>query len=341
MLRSLITRMFPFSFYIQLIDIDLHVGRVLPALEILQPRYDFCIELFGALDARRSEILPRDPGLVIIMHTVTEPTARSANVNDILENSLQLAILQWHHDLHGDDISRARAIQMLELCITTGRVDTCGTVLLAYVLGFALAPDVDLKCLFARFFMPFLRGLHELLEQFDLLDFAPPSPQSIDMATTPFSTFYRDLIKCYVRSMMGTKPSQSNCLAERPGCGCTTCEKLDIFFDSAEHNELHILGDSSSLSHVRLRVQMAGGDVATTLTSGPGQQKLVVAKQNSAYTDWRHRKADAVRFLSLVGDWRDVRNIMGDEHDQYLGFLDEPEAAGYMELDLAKHNDWF
>ncbi|KAF7970194.1 hypothetical protein HWV62_24842 [Athelia sp. TMB] len=323
---------------------------LLPALHHVKPGYEFCVELFAGLDARRSEISPHDPSITIVIHG-QEMTTRSS-VEETLEKSLQLALDQWFSnlqpDLQPDEISRSRAIQLLELCITTGRVDTCGDALLRRVLDIASAPNLDARELFVQFFVPFQRELRELLKQFDLLKSpsqSSGSSDSSDPTATAFLKFYRELIKCYVLRMMGAKPSNMGNLLEGLGCGCTTCEKLDQFL-SSERRELHISGDALSLNHVHARAQMSSGHVTATLIPGLNKQTLIVIKQYShndliVHEDWRRSKAEAVKFLSLIGDRTSIKLIMGHDYVRYLGTLDELDIATPSYLDLTTHNDWF
>lgn len=321
----------------------------MPALHDVNPGYDFCVELFGALDARRSEIRPRDPAITFIAHGQNMMERSSAD--ETLENSLQLTIAQLRLALQPDGDSRARAIQMLELCITTGRMETCGATLLKHLSDLSSAPQLDAKLLFSEFFVPFLRELRTLLEQFDLLEpalHAEHQPgDSADPSVATTRTFYRDLIKSYMLRCLGIKPLNMGSVKESLGCGCTTCEKLDHFLNAPDQMELHVFGDGLSLNHFQLRVQRnePQSHVTTALVSDSGRQKLVIAKQQdhvslAVQEDWKRRKAEAVKFLALLGNWRSIRRIMNGDHDQYLGVLHEPDISKPVELDLSVHNDW-
>ncbi|KZP32631.1 hypothetical protein FIBSPDRAFT_925111 [Athelia psychrophila] len=184
---------------------------LLPALQVVNLGYDFCVEVFRAIDARRSEIRPRDPPLTIIMHG--RNTTSLSSVDETLENSTV-----------DDD------------------------------------PQYRRKRLFDGFFVLFLRELRDLWEQFDLLEPAlHPKPSS------------------------GARPLNVNIgnVEESLGCRCRTCEKLVDFLKSSERLELHAFGDSLSLNHVHLRVQLGGSQshIKANLASGSSRQKLVIVKQ--------------------------------------------------------------
>ncbi|KZP32627.1 hypothetical protein FIBSPDRAFT_925109 [Athelia psychrophila] len=139
--------------------------------------------------------------------------------------------------------------------------------------------NTDGKDLFDGFFVLFLRELRDLWEQFDLLEPAlHPKPSS------------------------GARPLNVNIgnVEESLGCRCRTCEKLDDFLKSSERLELHAFGDSLSLNHVHLRVQLGGSQshIKANLASGSSRQKLVIVKQQHpddlvVQENRRRRKAEA------------------------------------------------
>lgn len=121
--------------------------------------------------------------------------------------------------------------------------------------------------------------------------------------------FYSDLIKCYIVRCLGARPLNVNIgnVEESLGCRCRTCEKLDDFLKSSERLELHAFGDSLSLNHVHLRVQLGGSQshIKANLASGSSRQKLVIVKQQHpddlvVQENRRRRKAEAVRFMLLI-----------------------------------------
>ena len=309
---------------------EFHVVRMIPELRIKLPTYNFCVELTKALSAQRPTVLDNQNDFPIIFadKSVTQEE-RLAIFDEIVDKFLDLAIAPLREivllETHAE-VSRARVIQIVELCITTGRLEACREFL-QHILSFPWAPDAATQKMFATLVIPVIRDLRPLLQQYTIPIWSPP-----------FSYFLGVLIMRYTNFILGRQPTEDVTPYLTIGCGCIKCVQLLQFLTSADHDEFHVLADKSVLDHMEERLATVPERIVTRLTVIPGRHMLKVYKKPSALRqEWNNRRDDANSFLSLIGGRGTIRKIFSGQPDEAIEMLlksDLQESSHPVIIDL-------
>jgi hypothetical protein len=292
---------------------------MIPELKLRPLTHGFCIEFIKALGSQRSTILPGNESFPIIFAqqgTTTSGLAgdQSAIFDEILDKCLDLVIAPLRETVHLDDrtqVSRARVIHIVELCITTARLEVCREFL-QHILSFPWAADTATQKMFAEFFIPVIKDLRSLLQQYTI---PVPSP--------PFSYFFGVLIMRYTRFVLGRRPLLDVTPFRSIGCGCSECEQLVQFLTSSDSDELHVLADKTVLEHMEGRLRAVAERITIkTVTAIPGRHRLEIHKKPSiAQREWNSQKGDAIEFFLLIGDRSTIREIFGGKLDEAVELL--------------------
>ena len=234
--------------------------------------------------------------------------------DEILHQCLDLAILSLQNTLHLDEhaqVSRARVVQTVELCIIAGRREACRE-LLQHILSFPWgSSDTAIQEAFVKFVIPMIQDLRPILQR-----------RQISVSSPPFANFFGVLILRYTKYVMGPEPPEEATPQGPIGCGCSKCAQLVQFFSSADYDELHVLAAKSVLDHMEERLEMVRERTATKIIAIPGRYKLEVCKKPSvSQQEWNSRKADAIEFLSLITGKSDIRKIFGDTRYERVELL--------------------
>ncbi|KAK7035880.1 WW domain-containing protein [Favolaschia claudopus] len=214
------------------------------------------------------------------------------------DEGLATIISDFNLVIRSGDISlRSRRLsEIIDLCLSTRRLDMCRRVLFLTVphdQGADWVPD-----LLNPFYIPNLR--RTLREH------------NIEVYHKPFIDFFRAAIGCYLQYVLGPFSGE----LRRICSSCNVCSALDDFMVSPKLTQAHFIGSKTHTSHIQSHLVPAADLVASYTLADPaveGGNVLIVNKNLDAETDpqWRARKNRGLEFLVSVGEMAIVDRIMG------------------------------
>jgi hypothetical protein len=258
--------------------------------------YDFWVEFLRSLYDIRPESI------------ISDEDAKT--FDSLADEGLDTILSDFSLVIRSGDISlrNRRLSEIIDLCLSTRRLDMCRRVLFLTVPRDQSAdwvPDI-----LSPNYVSQLRST--------LRDHA------MEVYHKPFSDFFRAVIGCYLHHVLG--PFSSGAL--RRICGsCSVCSALDDFMASPKLTQAHFVGARTHTAHLQTHLMPATDivsfySIADTAVAG-GNVMIVNKKQDSAVdTQWRSRRNRALDFLQSIGDLPIIERIMGRRYNDVLLALD-------------------
>ncbi|KAJ6620353.1 hypothetical protein B0H10DRAFT_2216132 [Mycena sp. CBHHK59/15] len=199
-----------------------------------------------------------------------------------------------------------RLSEIIDLCLTTGRLGMCRKVLFTTVpqdQGTDWVPDI-----LSPLYVPLLR--HTLREH------------GVEVYHKPFNDFFRAVIGCYLHHVLGPYSGGLRI------CGsCASCPALDEFLVSPNLTQAHFVGAKTHTNHLQTHLVPAA-DIASFYcvadAAVEGGNVMIVNKHRDSEVDpqWISRKNRASEFLSTIGEPSVIERIMGRRYNDVFLALD-------------------
>ncbi|KAJ7651872.1 hypothetical protein B0H17DRAFT_1186547 [Mycena rosella] len=245
-------------------------------------------------------------------------TIRPENINNdedaktfdsLSDEGLDTILSDFSLVVRSGDVSlrNRRLSEIIDLCLTTRRLDMCRRVLFITVPR-DQSSDWVADILSPLYVPPLRRVLHE---------------HELEVYHKPFNDFFRAVIGCYLHHVLGAFSG-----GERKVCGtCTGCTALDDFLLSPKLTQAHFVGEKAQTNHLQTHLMAAADVVSYYCISDAavvGGNVLIVSKRESseAVAQWRARKNRAVEFLGTIGELSVIERIMGRRYNDVLLALD-------------------
>ncbi|KAF7353787.1 WW domain-containing protein [Mycena venus] len=268
---------------------------VMPSITRVPNAYEFWAEFLRSVYSLRPE------------HTHNEEDART--FNSLSDEGLDTIISDFSLLVRSGEIAtrNRRLSEIIDLCISTRRLDMCRRVL---YLTVPRDQGVDwVQDIVSPLYVPNLRRvLHD---------------HSIEVYHKPFTDFFRAVIGCYLQHVLGPFSGEL-----RRICGsCNVCSALDDFMVSPKLTQAHFVGARTHTTHLQTHL-MSAADVVSFFsiadTAVVGGNVLIVNKNQDPEADpqWRSRKKRAVEFLLTIGEMPIIDRIMGTRYNDVLLALD-------------------
>ena len=214
----------------------------------------------------------------------------------------------------------SRIVQLVDLCLSTGKLKSCGILLVLVVKS-----QADLSTKFKTLFTPLIPELRQLLTR-----------KAIDISSSPFGDFFRVVIGAYLQHILGAKPRHNRAPKIRKiGCGCGDCRAINNFLLSAASQQT-FRAPQSRRTHIEGHLRVASDLLTyTTIRSGSPHGLHVTKNQEIvAAAQWLIRQGEAKTFLGRIGNDAVIGKIMGDRYADVINALD-----GSQQYRLAAGND--
>ncbi|KAJ7494477.1 hypothetical protein B0H11DRAFT_2277207 [Mycena galericulata] len=267
--------------------------------------YDFWVEFLRSLYTIRPESISSD---------------EDAKVFDSLaDEGLDTILSDFSLLVRSGDISlrNRRLSEIIDLCLSTRRLDMCRRVLFMTVPRDQSAdwvPDI-----LSPLYVPHLRRtLHD---------------HGMEVYHKPFSDFFRAVIGCYLHHVLGPFQGGLRSLSE----GCNVCSALDDFVLSPKLTQAHFVGAKTHTTHLQTHLGGAADILSFYSITDPavvGGHILIVDKHRDAEVDlqWRSRKNRAMEFLATIGDLSVIERIMDTRYNDVLLALDGKTHFAHLEV---------
>jgi len=229
--------------------------------------------------------------------------------DSLADEGLDTILSDFSLIVRSGDISlrNRRLSEIIDLCLSTRRLDMCRRVLFMTVPRDQSAdwvPDI-----LSPLYIPQLRRtLHD---------------HGMQVYHRPFDDFFRAVIGCYLHHVLG--PFHGGL---RSICGmCNVCSALDEFVLSPKLTQAHFVGAKTHTTHLQTHLTGAADILSFYCISDPavvGGHVLIVDKHRDSEVDlqWRSRKNRAMEFLATIGELAIIERIMGRRYNDVLLALD-------------------
>ncbi|KAJ7778685.1 hypothetical protein DFH07DRAFT_1033395 [Mycena maculata] len=266
--------------------------------------YDFWVEFLRSLYSIRPEAINSDED--------------AKTFDSLTDEGLDTILSDFSLIVRSGDISlrNRRLSEIIDLCLSTRRLDMCRRVLFITVPRDQSAdwvPDI-----LSPLYVPQLRRtLHD---------------HGMEVYHKPFSDFFRAVIGCYLHHVLG--PFNGGV---RKICGsCSVCAALDDFVLSAKLTQAHFVGAKTHTAHLQTHLTGASDIVSFYSITDPavvGGNVMIVDKHRDAEVDlqWRSRKNRATEFLTSIGELSSIERIMGRRYNDVLLALDGKVHFAHLE----------
>ena len=272
--------------------------------------FDFWMTLITAVHGRRGDL---------VATSVTNEN--SQDQTDTYDGAMAIcfdsAVRQCPFDVaweisprnHTFDTNVSRMLRLMDLCLTTGNMNTC-----AQLLSRLTTSKDNLAQQYQVLYFPFLPRLRRLLDR-----------HHVEFCSPPFGDFARTLIRRYLIGVLRGNPGERAAKMRRIGCGCPDCQSLDGFLMSKEPTTGFRLRQDRR-AHLEGRALKAKDIIAFhTITTG-SPHTLVLTKRTDLFKQWLNRAKTAQSLLSGIGDAPMIAKIMGSRYGDVQKALDGTQA---------------
>ncbi|KIL64913.1 hypothetical protein M378DRAFT_162782 [Amanita muscaria Koide BX008] len=213
-------------------------------------------------------------------------------------------------------IQITRILRVVELCITTNRVDECAN-LFRVIWNARGAGDAFKKL--TLYYVPLTIRL---------------STRLLELGTTllspPFATFARNVIGYYLSQMLGSKTHNPRSSPPKLPCNqsCKTCTSLRKFFEQLYAPRQDFCVSRKTRKHFVILLRRLSNFVSFTEVT---RNKFRVSKHRDFLISnrWEHRLKEARDFLTSVGDDDLIEQLMGDRFEDLKIALEGKSSYNY------------
>ncbi|KAF8074847.1 hypothetical protein FPV67DRAFT_601295 [Lyophyllum atratum] len=308
---------------------------ILPQLRNKLLIYPFKVAFVKAL-YQQKDTIPEQSSSKLQSNTQSQ-LAGSNHFDDVMEELLYLVVLEWdqfvvveesdpgHHEIPSNrpqppvaqESKIDRVIDIIDLCLLTGRVTSCVVLFLKLLQVRDSAVDK-----FQKLYTPLVPRLRDLMRTKGV-----PLRHSY-----PFSSFLQLLVGYYLRDVLVTPGYIPQTTIRKVGCGCEDCNYLDSFLTGGKAQETFRCV-SQRRAHLEDRLYTARDLVTyiTTRSAVPHGLEVTKSPEIVATQTWAGRFEQAQAFLRSIGDVQDLFNLMGNRYGDLINAL---RGAQHFALDV-------
>ncbi|EGN96279.1 hypothetical protein SERLA73DRAFT_76258 [Serpula lacrymans var. lacrymans S7.3] len=317
----------------------------------------FSMSLIGLLHWERVYVFPFNPSTHMEGKNRNIVEQKTRLLKPLVQKMLQQVIMEWHYsflDLSVSDptlgsstsvlsgshytVSLSNAANLICLCILTQNIGSCA-LMFKHLLNRRWDASASTRRMFDVVYAPLIPLIRDTLQKFKMEVWSPVSAE-----------FFRVLVYCYLRFILGPRPSAS--VNIKLTCGCGWCQQLVRFFSNAYFEQALCFGRLADHQHIQQSLQEIKQHAQVELLPQCGwESRLDIIKRRAAWIDthWSVKRRQAETFLGLIGDENVIKKLMGDGFAAVTDALDgrrwklseDPETFGeVIEPSTASDSQW-